>query len=208
MNKINLNLRYRFPVYIAALLVPVLIWSIVFSALSEPRENERLSVAYFGGGCDISALSELISADISEISDQKILEFNFNTAISTKSDMIISLMEARMYTSDILIFSGDMWENDLLKYNMAPIPENTLDDLKAELPADAEYHCIDGRVYGVFLKCAGRETVFSSYYDKDDRPLLVFSSYSQNLNTLYGKGRSGDSAAIDLARYLLSEVKK
>ncbi len=206
MRRFGNHLQMRLTFYIAALLLPIIIWCAVFSVIKEPKYNEKLTIAYFGTGCDITALGDELYRNLSNITDNDIKELNVNLASMEKNGLFTRLVEARLYSSDILIFSEKMWDDEMLKNNIIPISSDKLDLLKSRLPENTEYYTIDGYAYGIVIDGDEGTSNLSNHCNDTGRVLIIMSSESVNMSSLYGDGNPEDDSGIELLEYLLREV--
>ncbi len=198
------HIQYRLPAYIVIIALPIVVWSIVFSILARPKYNEMLTVEYFGKSYDITASGNEIRDSIDDITDCNIKKIDFRLALSDNGGIFSQVVEARLYSSDILIFEGGIWTDEILKSNLMPIPDESMERLSSMLPEDAEFYTIDGAVYGVILSGNGKVNRFTEHMKADGAAIAVFSNISVNASGIYGVGDRDDSAAIDLICYLLS----
>ncbi len=208
MKKIAAHFQYNFPLYIAVLLVFSLIWCTVFSSLSKPKPEEKITISYFGEKLSTAELKAELAERMSRITEQNIKETSVNLIPKTGDVFSAPMIEAKTLTSDIVILSLDYFTDTVIKNNFAALSESAAEMLKNELGSSVEYHSIDGSVYGVILTYPDISNNLTKYYSGESRLLAVPSQSSVNFGNLFGNSAEENTAAISVLKYLLTEVSE
>ena len=187
--------------YALVALAVIFIWTSVFGALGQIKDNQRLSVSIYNTEFDTEPLRDELVRVLPELTKQEILELYVGTFES---------YPGQTYADDILTAQ-------ILRSDLVIMPKPLLDKLEItvffkELPAEIDgkyasngYYTVDGKHYGILI---GDGTVFSHYCESDEPLYILLSDYSSNLAGLYGRGEAEDDAALVTLYYLLEEAGK
>ncbi len=206
MKKIANHIQYRFSAYIAVLLVFSVIWCTVFAALKNPKADEKITISYFNKDLEVSALTEELHRVADSLTEQKIKEISVNVIAGEGKGFTTQLIEAKYLTSDICIIATDFFSDAVIKNNFMPLSDKEAEYLKNELGNSVEYHSIDGVVYGIYLTGLSTDNNFSKHYKGEVRLIALPCPDSVNYGSGYGSGEAENTAALEILKYLLSEV--
>ena len=201
---IRRHLQYFWWCYLAILVVAVIFWTSVYGIIRTPDANEKLTLSYFGKDFDGAGLDLEIEEKLSNITSQNIKEFSVDHVKQTDDIVFGSMIQTRLYSSDILIFEEGVITEEFAAMNFRPFT--------AELEAcfadtHIEYYVIDGIKCGIIINPQGEKTnVFTKYYSGDSRLIAFFAPHSENLGGAYGIGNKEDDAGVALMKFLLEEI--
>lgn len=192
------HLQYHWWSYLAAILLPILVWCTVFDALDRPARDETLKVLFVGEGLDTAALHEGLSTALEEGCEQELSEITVAQTLPGAVSLN-ELLTARSFDYDLIIVCADYLADDTAQNVFARLPEALMFSqapIYSESVADTELP------YGYCLN-SGTETNFSACYDGLGACVLFFSPESVNLDAAYGRGEVGNNAAVVAAQYLM-----
>ncbi len=209
-NKTLSHLQYSWWTYVLWALVIVVVWIAVFDAIITPNANEEIGILAFSDENVWASLDTDLKNNVASVTQQSIKEIGIGVCKIDSSSMP-DTVSARLPVKDLFIFPENLVvSTDENGYNPAKVfytltPEKR-NDLFGDILADIEFLYLDGLAYGIYLNNPNDDVVtnFERFYNGATRYVLFFSPYSVNLNQMYDKGKSGDSAGIDVARYLVS----
>ena len=206
MRKIDIqrHLGYYLWCYLGILIFSIVFWTTVYGIVGTPDANEKLTISYFGNDYDVSGLKSDVEDNLSSITSQNIKEFSFDEVRQTENIVFGSMIQTRLYSSDIMIFEEWVINEDFVYANF----RSWTSDLESRFSdLDVEYYQIDGLKCGIILDPKGGDSnIFTKYYDGDSRLILFFAPYCENLGGAYGIGNEEDDGAIELMRFLLEET--
>ena len=192
------HLQFNWWKYLAILLIPIIVWCSIFSAMKKPEAYQRVHILYIGSALDAEGLQAQLERALPDLTDQQLK--NVTVTIASPVENSYVTLEARCFDYDILIFEqSSMPENvgqavfvRLTEALIAQFPEATL---YQEDVADAGI-----LTYGFQLEKSSR---FGAYYTGNAPCYLFVSPRSENFDTLNENGRAGNDAALRFAQYLL-----
>ncbi len=192
----------------AVLIAAIVLWNGLFTALAQPEEHEKLTVACFTPAVDVEALQAKIQANKASFTEQPLKEVSVEAYLDyASSSMYFSYALA---SADVFIFSEDMVTPDAegnvpvtYKGLFKPIPMDSFSRIFGDATENLRFFSDDSGVYGVYISYDGLVNDFTEVCDENSTCILFFNPDSVNLNGLYGKGAPENGAAIDLLRYLL-----
>jgi hypothetical protein len=188
-------------VYIAIAALACLIWIPSFNAATQPKRNERLSVAFIGEGLDTKALQGALADQIPELSKQPIKQINVANA-----DIDNFYMEQTLYSiadqSDFIILTEDNIRDDTISFYFDSVKKSEI--LVAFAP-DAEYYLIDGAIAGIKIGGGDMNNNFMRFYSGEQQCYCFFGYKSESLKTLNGIGNENQDAALKALEWLLTE---
>lgn len=186
--------------YLIAILLPVLVWTAVFSLLDRPSANERLRILYAGEGLDTAALQAELEAALPPLTKQSLKEIT----VTQETPSGVSPGEwltSRQFSYDLLILSEPWCPENAGQKFFGRIKEPLL----SRFSSAAKYtETVDGTelTYALVLRGGETETKFCEFTDTDSVCLLFFSPESVSLGGGNGKGNPEDDAAAAAAEYL------
>lgn len=197
-------LRSNWWKFLAVLILPVIIWTTVFSLQSRPDGNERLRILLVGEGADTAALQADLEAALPSLTAQTLREITVNQELPGNGVSYGEWLISRQFSYDILIVS-EPWRMENMGQNFFSRLRDTLVSRFSSVPQYSE--TADGNTLSYALVLTGAETRLGSYLEaKDGAWLLFFSPESVNLAGENGKGDRADDAAIAAAQYLSEEI--
>ncbi len=207
--KIISHLQYKWWVYIAVILLPVIFWNILFDVISAPKDNEKIAFTVFDDGEFWNDAVEDLKLNKSEITDCGIKKITLETQLFSE-DFIGSLLISRIITGDIIIFRENLLQNtEEGKFNpsgyFAPLPVSKMEELFGEC-GGVEFVLFEENAVGVYLNNPddGFTNNFEKIYGGKERFAVFFSYESPNCGGIYGVGSASDTAATDFIKYWLS----
>ncbi|MBO5716460.1 MAG: hypothetical protein J6S23_08750 [Clostridia bacterium] len=201
---IRRHFQYFWWCYASILIVAVVFWTSVYGIIEKPDANEKLTISYFGNSYDGAQLELEIEKNITNITSQNIREFSVDHVNQTEDIVFGSMIQTRLYSSDIMIFEEGIITEEFASMNFRPFTSE-LEACFSDM--DLEYYVIDGIKYGIMVNPQGQNSnVFTKYYSGNSTMIAFFAPYCENLGGIYGIGNNSDDAAIMLMRFLLEEI--
>ncbi len=207
--KIISHIQYNWIAYVLIAIAVILVWLTVFNALAQPEDNERISLIFYSDGWDSSILTAHLNAQIDSITVQKIKNVATEQASGDKA-YLFQRLGTDMITNDIIVIDVALLdEKSSGAYAINPeeifyeLDRERLDALFGNVAVD--YLTADGKAYGIYLNDPndGVKNNFEKIYSGEVSFAVFFSRESVNLDQMNGLGNKGDTAAIDVVRYLL-----
>lgn len=194
-------LRYNWWKYLCIIAASTLLWCTVFSAIAQPRSDERVNVLFIGTRLDTPALKDEIVAALPELSNQPIESVRVDL---TLPDIIpyAMLLSTRVMEYDIIIIEEPYLREYTGQQHFSPSSEQ----LQSCFPnAQPYYEEADGYtlIFGYVLYDTQQQNIFSEHYSGENRCYLFVSPESVNFDTLNGEGEPGNDAALKVAQYLM-----
>lgn len=184
--------------YAAVVILSVILWNSLFSALAAPKQTEQINILFVGENLDAEGLRSQLAA----VLPQSIRE----VAVTT-----VTFDEAS-YKNRLSAYSVT---NDLIIIEQSHLVENVGQSIFARL-TDGMISCFpDAPVYteqvengialvfGFVLYDGETENNFSAYYSGGEKCYVFCSPDSVNFDTLNENGASGNDCAIQTLHYLL-----
>lgn len=201
---IRRHLQYFWWCYVVIFIVAVVFWTSVYGIIGAPDANEKLTLSYFGNNCDGAGLELEIEENISNITSQNIKEFSVDHVNQTDNIVFGSMIQTRLYSSDIMIFEEGVITEEFAAMNFRPFTS----ELEACFSdTHVEYYVIDGIKLGIIINPQeGNSNVFTKYYSGNSTLVAFFAPHCENLGGIYGIGNKEDDAAIALMKFLLEEI--
>ncbi len=198
---ITRHLQYFGWCYFAIAAAVVILWTSVYGILEKPNANEKLTISYFGNDYDGEKLENDIKQNLSNITEQQIKEVTFDHVREANSSLLGSMIQTRLYSSDIMIFPNRMLDEEFITLSFRPLSS----ELEAHLnDMDAVLYKINGVSYGIVLNnTENGKNNFSKFYAGEEELIAFFAPYCENLGAAYGLGSKNDRAAIDVIKYFL-----
>ncbi len=212
MNEMNQDLkthfRYNWWKYLVVLLVAVVLWNGLFTALAQPKDHEKLTVACFASEVNTKALQADLEENRASFTGQPLKKLSVETYLDYANDAMY--FSYALASADVFVFSEDMVLSDengnspvTYKALFQPIPMDTFSELLGDNLSNLRLFGDDSGIYGVYISGAGQNNRFTQMCDQNTACILFFNPDSVNLNGLYGKGNGEHGGAIDLLLYLL-----
>lgn len=206
------HLQYSGWKYLVVLLVAIIFWSTIFTALGQPKADEKVSIACFVDQVDIDLIYSELNSNKENITKQKIKEISAESILSTDS-MLSALLATRKITSDLLIVGESSLSADpnsslaIDPKSFVPFSEEKLEELLAGRVENIEFYYIEEYTVGIYLNNVDgiSEGRFGDFYNGNERCVVFFSNESVNLGALYDLGDPKNQAAIDVLVYLLTK---
>lgn len=191
--------------YFLALLIPVLLWTGVFSALARPKANERVHILYVGNHLDTLQLQTEITDLLPQLTKQPIKQVTVSAELPSEGQYY-SFLEARCFDYDLII----MEESRMKETVGQDVFVRLMEEMTAALPGAIPYREMteDGELtYGYLLFDGSSPNSFSGHYSGTEKCYVFVSPESVNFHTLNEKGRIGDDAALKVLQYLLEKTQ-
>lgn len=191
-------LQYHWWKYLLAILLPLVIWSVVFDSIAKPKRNEMLRILYVGEAMDVQSLQNDLSEALPQMTRQPLKEITV-TQMLPNGLPVGELLTAEQFNYDILILPAEDCPPSVGQNFFSPLSEPLL----ARFPESTVYTETVGNTalpYGIVLHGG-------AYASDRTGCILFFSTESVNLASLNGKGRTEDDAALCAAIYLAGEAK-
>ncbi len=203
MNKaVKNHFRRFFPLYGAALIVSILLWTWLIPSKVAYTKAEKIGIF---AGCksgDESLFSSVILSNVEEVKQVDVYSCDpsdsyYGTVIGSKGK----------YSCDFFLLPEGSFEDSLVQSLCAPLKQ---EDLSSCFGEGFDYFSIEGRTYGIKLY-KGERRYLSSFLSYDDESskdyLLLFNRESENLNTLLQDRGGVNDNAVRAAKALLDYGK-
>lgn len=202
MNKkrFTCHLEYNLWKYAVIAVAAVVVWCTVFGALAKPRKNEQIVIEFFGVSIDSEMLKNTLTENKETVTHKALKQISVRQNTDS-SDMFYQLIQARMITSDIMVFSEDLLTKDS-EENIKVKAENYFKPLDLNICNEyfkgdnVEYYYVNDKAYGVYLD-------LDNYGAENTRSVAFFSPNSVNLGEMNTKGNKTDTSALDTVAFLL-----
>lgn len=199
------HLRRNWWKYLAMIVLPVIVWSTVFSLRSRPDDRERLRILFVGEGLNTAALQADLQAALPSLTTQTVREITVTQEIP-ESTAYGEWLISRQFSYDILIFS-EPWCTENMGQNFFSRLSNSLRSGFSGTETYCETVDAVALPYALVLSGAEMQTRFCTYFEAEKPTcFLFFSPESVNLGAENGKGEQTDDAAIAAAHYLSEEI--
>ena len=198
------HLQFHWGKYLAAIVIPIVLWSSVFSILKKPAPNEKLSILFVGEGLDTVSVQQEVERVLPELTDQKLQSISISQAAPGNMGYF-EFMHPQIYRYDIIIITQSQCLENTGQVLFRTIPQ-ALQDAFSFLPFYTESTEAGDRPYGLVICDEQLNNRFSSFYEGSEICYLFFSPESENLAGKNGKGNPSDDCALQIARYLLEIV--
>lgn len=199
------HLQFNWWKYLAVIVLPVILWCSVFSAIAEPNSDQQVNVLYVGESLDTQSLRQQLADAMPQLTQQQIKSVAVDTALLDGSSYN-ALLTARCFDYDILILE----ESSLQKNTGQTVFTRLTSKLLEQFPNTPHYteEVEDGGTlaFGLVLYDGTAENTFSACYTGSQTCYLFISPYSVNFDTLNENGTAGNDAALKAAQYLLSHA--
>lgn len=185
--------------YLAAILIPIILWCSIFDILARPAKNERLYILYVGDHLDSLSLQQQVTDRLPTLTEQPIRDIRVDAVSQMDS---VTVLTARTFDYDLLIFE----ESKMLPYMGIDAFASFSDRLIGcfpNVPHYTEDTDAGTLVYGLLLHSDTSSNPFSSCYSGQENCYLFLSPQSENFDTLNQRGVAGDDAALQTAQFLL-----
>jgi hypothetical protein len=209
--EVTSHIQYSGWKYLAILLLAIALWSTIFTALAQPKSDEKVSIACFVDQVDIDLLSIQLNANKENITTQKLKEISAESILSTDS-MLSALLATRKITSDLLIvgessLSADSTSSTAIDpKSFVPFSQERLEQLLSGRVENIQFYYVEEYTVGIYLNNADgtSDGRFGDFYNGSERCVVFFSNESVNLGALYDVGESTNCGALDVLVYLLT----
>lgn len=196
------HLQYDWWKYIAALLIPLVLWGSVFSIVAKPKANERLNVLFLGEGLHAETLQEDLTARIKDCTQQNIKSVQVSVAKFEKDNFSQQLIAAT-YSYDIIIIGQSQMTETIGQDYFQVLPE----EFRSEWDSVYEEKIQDQQLtFGVVMWDDNVNNTFGKYYDGLERCFAFISPQTHNLYPFSKQSKQGDDAAVVALRWLMETV--
>ena len=211
--KISSHVQYTWWLYLVIALVIVISWTTIFNGILQPENNEKVSIIFYSqNGWDSLALYTQLNNSRKQITQQNI-ETIIVEQCATNKTTFFQRVGADIVTSDILVIDLSLLDDSDGQKTLDvsrcfyEIDQAKISQLFVDVTVD--YYIVDGKAYGIYLN--NDDAVvnnFEKHYQGNYKFVLFFSRYSVNLDMMNNKGNQGDTAALDVVRYLLEQTNE
>ena len=197
------HLQYNWWKYLAVIIIPIVLWTSVFSSMAKPKDNERLSILFVGDGLDCRVLQENMVATIPQLTNQKIKSVKVASRVFDK-DLYRKMLVSQCFDYDIIIISNSYYNEDVCKSVFRPFSEILIEQFDTASFLLEKYGG-NNLPMGIVLFDKASNNKFVEYYSGGEACYMFFSPYSVNFSGLNGFGEIADDVALRVAQYLLCE---
>lgn len=192
------HLQFNWWKYLVIILIPIILWCSIFSALKKPDPDQRVHILYIGEHLDTEALQTELKNVLPSLTAQQLKAVT--VTVAPPGEAAYSTLEVRCFDYDILIFE----ESSMPKNVGQAVFVRLTDELLKQFP-DAKLYQEDVPDAGILTYALQFQagTRFAEYYTGDQTCYLFVSPRSENFDTLNENGRAGNDGALKAAQYLL-----
>lgn len=194
------HLQYQWWKYLLAVLLPIVIWSVLFDIAGKPKKNERLHILFIGETLDTQALQNDLSGILPQMTSTSLRDITVTQTLPNGLP-VGELLTARQFDADIVILAAEQCPEAVGQNFFSPLTD-AMTEYFSGCTLYAETADNTNLSYGFILS---GKTKFASYLTAKTDCILFFSSESVNLGLLNGKGKAEDDAALCAAEFLLEE---
>ena len=187
MKKQSGHLQYDWWKYVAALLIPLILWCSVFSVLKKPKANERLHILFLGTGLNCQTMEQDLTAYLQENTTQKLKSVQVTMAEYREKNYANQLLAAT-YSYDIIIISQPQMKDTVGQDYFCVLPQ--------ELQS-TEIQLYEENVNGTIMPFG------AIVYNATQECYAFISPQTENVYPLNTKSREGDNAAIIAWQWLM-----
>ena len=199
MRKRSAHLQYDWWKYVAALLIPLILWCSVFSIMKKPKANERLHILFLGTGLNCQAMEQELTVYLQENTAQKLKSVQVTMAEFSEENYANQLMAAT-YSYDIIIISDNQMKDTVGQDYFFVLPES-LQGAEVELYEEAVHEKL--LPFGAVLS---DESSFGKYYSGTQKCYAFISSQTENLYPVNTKSEEGDDATVIVWQWLMEKL--
>lgn len=195
--KQNSYIQYNFWKYILVFLIPLIVWSVIYSDIDNLKYDEVINVLYIGDTLNAEELEKELNAALPSLTSQKIKSV-YVTRIGGSLENVEDYLRNKIFSTDIVIIQEGL-EKD---YDAVGIFSPLTVFLKNSISND-KYYLLDGKEYGFLLDENSR---FSKYCEGNIH-IALFSPYSYSISSAYGYGGEKNDGAIKIMEYINETVQ-
>ena len=196
------HLQFHWWKYAIVILLPIILWTSIFSSLKAPAPEQRVHILYVGQSLDTERLQNQLTAALPELTTQQLKAVTVTTADTTP--LSYDTLDVRCFDYDILLFEESSMPENVGQAVFVRLTEALL----AQLP-DTRVYQEDVAEAGVltygFVISPNAQTRLSDCYRGNQNCYLFISPRSVNFDTLNENGRAGNDAGLKAAQFLLEK---
>ena len=183
--------------YLLVAVASIFIWSAVFEALDQVKDNQRVTVATYNLNCNTQALKDELLLMLPGLTQQEIMELYVDDLEHTPNQTYATdILTAQILQSDLIVMPKSLLDKLNMLLFFPELPENLRDENCYE---------VNGVSYGILIS---HESRFAAHCVSEEPYYLLLSSQSVNLGGLLGRGEAKDNAALKIMEYLLEEDRQ
>lgn len=195
----ELKLKYYWWAYLLIILLPIVVWNIVFAEMQKPADNEKISILYVGESLDAEKLQKDLTDILPELTDQYVEVIYVNTIILDDANYY-DVLRTRTYTCDIIIFEEEYMKDNVGRVLFKRFPMDKMPDDFSFVQYYCEETEIGNKEFGFVVN---QDSKLMEYIREEIKCYAFVSPISANLGGLYGEGNIEYQAALDLLKFLL-----
>lgn len=192
------HLQYNWWKYLAILLIPIILWCSVFSAMRKPAPDQRVHILYIGSGLDAEGLQAQLANALPDLTSQQLKAVT--VTVASPGETAYSTLEVRCFDYDILIFEQSSMPENVGQAVFVRLTDSMLSQFPDATLYQEDVSDAGILTYGFQLHA---DTRFAKHYASDQTCYLFISPWSENFDALNENGRAGNDAALRTAQYLL-----
>lgn len=194
------HMQYHWWKYLLVILTSVMVWCMVFNALAQPADNEKLKVLFVGEKLDTAGLEQAITALLPEVTEQAVRQVEVTQTV-IEGQAAYQVLEMRTYEYDIVIISQSYLQENMGLSLFSGAMTAQMQQYFSGVPLYTELREQE-QVPSGFLLEAGAGA-FGTYYAGQEQCYLFPSPQSVNFDRLNGQGQAGDDCALRIMAYLM-----
>lgn len=193
MNKFLSYFQYNWIKYLIIIILPLVLWLIVYSDIDQVKYDESVRILYIGDDLDKEMLQEKISSNINSITSQELKYVSVMT-YSADKEVVYEYLRNKVYSVDIVIIENEYLDKEVISQIFAPLTNKLKDDFK-----NADLVDVGENSYGLKIS---KDSDFYDCYSKTEEVSVYLSPHSLNIGKAYGYGKIENDSAIKIAKYI------
>ena len=196
------HLQYDWWKYVAALLIPLLLWCSVFSVLKKPKANERLHILLLGTELNCQTIEQELTTYLQENYSQEIKSVQVTMAQYSEENYKNQLLSAT-YSYDIIIISENQMKDTVGQDYFFILPTEMG---ASEIQLYYETVNEQSLPFGVVLFDGKQENTFSKHYTGTERCFAFISPQTENLYPFNTKSNEENNATVIAWQWLMEKI--
>ena len=119
MNKFLSYFQYNWIKYLIIIILPLVLWLIVYSDIDQVKYDESVRILYIGDDLDKEMLQEKISSNINSITSQELKYVSVMT-YSADKEVVYEYLRNKVYSVDIVIIENEYLDKEVISQIFSP----------------------------------------------------------------------------------------
>ena len=196
------RLQFHWWKYLVVILLPIVLWTSVFSSLQAPTPEQRVHILYVGKSLDTQKLQDQLTTALPGLTTQPLKSVTV-TASDTQA-LSYNTLDVRCFDYDILIFEESSMPQNVGQAVFVRLTDALLKQFLNGIYYQENVEDAGILTYG-FVISPTDQTPLTDCYSGTENCYLFISPRSVNFDTLNENGRAGNDAGLKAAQYLLEK---